>query len=43
MWDEPGYDRCLRRVASYGRLILFGDVVEDAMGVVADKPEVQFQ
>lgn len=23
MWDEPRYERCLRRLASYGRLVLF--------------------
>ncbi len=23
MWEEPRYEHCLRRLASYGRLILF--------------------
>lgn len=33
MWDEPRYERCLRRLASHGRLILF-----DKRGTGASDP-----
>src|SRR6202050_5569057 len=33
MWDEPRYERCLRRLASCGRLILF-----DKRGTGASDP-----
>ncbi len=33
MWDEPRYEHCLRRIASYGRLILF-----DKRGTGASDP-----
>ena len=33
MWDEPRYEHCLRRLASYGRLILF-----DKRGTGASDP-----
>jgi len=33
MWDEPSYEHCLRRLASYGRLVLF-----DKRGTGASDP-----